>query len=180
MHYLDIGNGERLPRERLAPLPPELASTPPLAHLCVLSHVAFGASGRARTEHASAAEALFASLVSGGTAMNARIDERRRAPDAPWDPDASPEWHVSLGGDLGGTARDGVAEGADDESVNAAMVAAGLARVDRRSAKDPVARIFDAQERARRERRGMWEYGDVDSDDDEEESPRRRARGGRR
>ena len=175
VHYRDFGNGERLPRERLAPLAPELASTPPLAHLCVLSHVAFAKGDRARD-----AEALFASLVSGGGATDARIDRRFAAPDAPWDPDASPEWHVTLGGDLG-TARDGVAEGADDESVNAAMVAAGLARVDRRSARDPVAaHLVDAQERARRERRGMWEYGDVDSDDDEEERPKAPGAWGRR
>ncbi|ACO66294.1 predicted protein [Micromonas commoda] len=160
VHYRDFGNGERLPRERLAPLPPELASTPPLAHLCVLSHVAIAAGERSRD-----AEALFASLVSGGGAMDARIDRRLRAPDAPWDPDASPEWH-----------------GAEsDQSVNAAMVAAGLARVDRRSAKDPSAtHLLDAQERARRERRGMWEYGDVDSDDDEEERPKAPGAWGRR
>ena len=182
VHYRDFGNGERLPRERLAPLPPELASTPPLAHLCVLSHVAI-----ARGERSRDAEALFASLVSGGGAMDARIDRRLRAPDAPWDPDASPEWHVTLGGDFG-TGADGGAEGADgaegaesDQSVNAAMVAAGLARVDRRSAKDPSAtHLLDAQERARRERRGMWEYGDVDSDDDEEERPKAPGAWGRR
>lgn len=195
VHYSDFGNGETLPRDRLAPLAPELASTPPLAHLCVLSHVAFGASGRARTEHASAAEALFASLVSGGTAMNARIDERRRAPDSPWDPDAAPEWHVTLGGDFGdepggadmegadreGADMEGADPGAEGESVNAAMVAAGLARVDRRSAKDPSAKnLLDAMERARRERRGMWEYGDVDSDDEEEERPKAPGAWGRR
>ena len=62
-----------------------------------------------------------------------------------------------------------------------AMVAAGLARVDRRSARDPVAaHLVDAQERARRERRGMWEYGDVDSDDDEEERPKAPGAWGRR
>ena len=72
-------------------------------------------------------------------------------------------------------------EGAEGESVNAAMVAAGLARVDRRSARDPVAaHLVDAQERARRERRGMWEYGDVDSDDDEEERPKAPGAWGRR
>ena len=49
VHYSDFGNGERLPRERLAPLPPELASTPPLAHLCVLSHVALARRGERRS-----------------------------------------------------------------------------------------------------------------------------------
>lgn len=51
------------------------------------------------------------------------------------------------------------------------MLRAGFARVDRRAASRRVDRavldaMLDAQERARRDRAGMWEYGDVDSDND--------------
>jgi staphylococcal nuclease domain-containing protein 1 len=49
-------------------------------------------------------------------------------------------------------------------SVNETLVAEGLARVER-TAKS--AALREAQERARTARAGMWEYGDVDSDDDE-------------
>jgi staphylococcal nuclease domain-containing protein 1 len=57
-------------------------------------------------------------------------------------------------------------------SVNETLVAEGLCRADGRkdggSAPPELReRLAAAQERARVDRAGMWEYGDVDSDDEE-------------
>jgi staphylococcal nuclease domain-containing protein 1 len=55
-------------------------------------------------------------------------------------------------------------------SVNETLVAEGLCRADRQKLVSSSAfakRLFAAQERARADRAGMWEYGDVDSDDDD-------------
>ena len=46
------------------------------------------------------------------------------------------------------------------------LVSEGLARVEKRVTNLPLA---EAMETARHARAGMWEYGDVDSDDDEPE-----------
>jgi staphylococcal nuclease domain-containing protein 1 len=55
-------------------------------------------------------------------------------------------------------------------SVNETLVAEGLCRADGRKDVAPPElreRLAAAQERARVDRAGMWEYGDVDSDDEE-------------
>ena len=107
-----------------------------------------------------------------------------RVPDAPWDPDAQPEWRVTLGVDPDAGADDDAGDDADDgsvQSVNAKMVSAGLARLERWVRKDPAAKVLvNAETRARRDRVGMWEYGDVDSDDEEEERPKAPGAWGRR
>lgn len=52
--------------------------------------------------------------------------------------------------------------------MNQQMVAEGFARVEKRAAKKPAAKaLLEAQETARKARLGIWEYGDVDSDEDE-------------
>ena len=188
-----------LPRDRLAPLAPELASTPPLAHLCVLSHVAFGASGRA-TEHASAAEALFASLVSGGVAMDARIDRKTPGAGCAVGPGrgARVARHArrrlrgrTRGCRQGGCRQGGCRQGGCRHGGcrPGSRGRIGQRRDGRRGSRarrstlgegSSAKNLLDAMERARRERRGMWEYGDVDSDDEEEERPKAPGAWGRR
>ena len=53
--------------------------------------------------------------------------------------------------------------------MNEAMVADGYARADKTLKLKPgvFQALLVAQERARKSRAGMWEYGDVDSDDEE-------------
>jgi len=135
-------------------------------------------------EYGNQAAGYFAQLANG-RALPARIDQRERGPTAkPWEPDAAPEWHVTLGyyaekksADKADAADADGAGGADDEedtadaaeaSVNENMLAEGLARLEKWAAKKPAARLLvEAQEEARAARRNLWEYGDVDSDDDE-------------
>lgn len=62
----------------------------------------------------------------------------------------------------------------------------GLARLERRRRWESKERqaVFDNldsyQERARTKRLGMWEYGDIQSDDEDMGPPVRKAGGGRR
>ena len=114
------------------------------------------------------------------------MDRARAAPAKPWDAEAEAEWLVTLGvGEHAAAADDAAAavgakgpgpDGATGESlpsvvsVNETLVAEGLCRADGRKDVAPPElreRLAAAQERARVDRAGMWEYGDVDSDDEE-------------
>ena len=182
VHFGDFGNGERLPAARLRAIDPSLAfhALPPLARLCALSGVKapgadYAADAAARLGH-----------LAGGRPTPSRVDRARAAPAKPWDAEAEAEWLVTLGvGEHAAAADDAPAavgakgpgpDGATGESlpsvvsVNETLVAEGLCRADGRKDVAPPElreRLAAAQERARVDRAGMWEYGDVDSDDEE-------------
>jgi staphylococcal nuclease domain-containing protein 1 len=182
VHFGDFGNGERLPAARLRAIDPSLAfhALPALARLCALSGVkAPGA------DYAADAAARLGQLA-GGRPTPSRLDRARAAPAKPWDAEAEAEWLVTLGvGEHAAAADDAPAavgakgpgpDGATGESlpsvvsVNETLVAEGLCRADGRKDVAPPElreRLAAAQERARVDRAGMWEYGDVDSDDEE-------------
>lgn len=175
--YCDFGNSEALPLTRLRPLSAELAAPPPQAHLCTLSMVRCPALD---DEHGHQSAVYLAQSINGG-AFTARVDQRMQRPSKPWEVDAAPELHVWLtkpvssggGGESGG--EDGAAAVEDaGPSVNEAVVEAGLGRVEKWAAKRKAAALLlKAQESARAARAGVWEYGDVDSDDDEPAAPAR-------
>lgn len=71
--------------------------------------------------------------------------------------------------------KDGEGEGDEcRDSVQAEMVGRGLARVDksagtrRQQEKEEVAALREEEEHARKDRVGLWEYGDVGSDDEDQ------------
>ena len=190
VHFGDFGNRERLPATRLRPVDPSLGfhALPALAHVCALRGVKAPAPG---ADYAADAAGRLADLA-GGRLTPSRVDRAFAAPAKPWDDDAAPEWLVTLGvdpledekGSSGTTSKADGLDG-DDEvdtadataespvsvvSVNETLVAEGLCRADRQKLVSSSAfakRLFAAQERARADRAGMWEYGDVDSDDDD-------------
>ena len=178
VHFGDFGNSERLPATRLRAVDPSLAfhAVPPLARLCELSGVK---PPSAANEYAGDAAARLGDLAGGRPTPSRR--DRAFAPSAkPWDPEAAPEWLVTLGAEdaPGGPGSDGGGGSDSPESpraaagavsVNETLVAEGLCRADGRSAGDSELRerLMAAQESARADRAGMWEYGDVDSDDEE-------------
>lgn len=56
----------------------------------------------------------------------------------------------------------------------------GLARQEKRWIPKPVLEELEkSQTEAREKRRGMWEYGDIESDDEESAPPMRKAAGKR-
>jgi staphylococcal nuclease domain-containing protein 1 len=190
VHFGDFGNRERLPATRLRPVDPSLGfhALPALAHLCALRGVKAPAPG---ADYAADAAGRLADLA-GGRLTPSRVDRAFAAPAKPWDDDAAPELLVTLGVDpledeksSSGTTSKADGLDGDDEvdtadataespvsvvSVNETLVAEGLCRADRQKLVSSSAfakRLFAAQERARADRAGMWEYGDVDSDDDD-------------
>ena len=166
--YVDYGNVETLAADRLRPLDPSvsLAATPAAARLCRLTHLR--APGAAEEYGEESARALGA--MAGGRSLLARVDRAGDAPREPWDAAAVPQFYVTLG-----TSKTPETSGEDSgeedtapPTVNERMAAEGLARLERGAAKRADARtLVEAQETARRERRHMWEYGDVESDDEE-------------
>jgi len=162
--YCDYGNGEALPPSRVRPLDPSLAPFPPLAKLCALAGVKPAPDDFGR----DALDNLRA--LAMGRALFSRVESAHAAPHAPWDPDASPEWTVTLGARRDEKSGEGGEKNDEDRpSVNEAMVADGYARADKTLKLKPgvFQALLVAQERARKSRAGMWEYGDVDSDDEE-------------
>lgn len=159
--YCDFGNVEELPFKRLRPLNQSISLTaiPPMANYCALSFLKIP---RIESEYGYQAASHIGSLLSG-QAFHARVDARERFPTTkPWEADATPAFSLTLFP---------TAEASPESSIALDVLRAGFARVDRRAASRRVDRavldaMLDAQERARRDRAGMWEYGDVDSDDE--------------
>ena len=181
--YVDYGNAETIAADRLRPLDPSLslAAMPAAARLCRLTHLR--APGPAQEYGAEAARALGA--MAGGRSLLARVDRAGAAPQEPWDADAVPQFWVTLGVAETPEASNEDSGGEDGDAapptVNQRMAAEGLARLERGAAKRTDARaLVEAQETARRERRCMWEYGDVDSDDDEPQAGPKPGAWGRR
>lgn len=185
VHYGDFGNFERLPASRTRPIDPSLsfAQVPPLAKLCQLAHIK---APSILKDYGSDAAARLGDLA-GGRPTPSRVERKFSSPDKPWDSSAQPEWLVTLGvypregedanedGELNEDAND--SSHPRQPSVNETLVTEGLARVER-SVTNTV--LTQAQETARRDRNGMWEYGDVDSDDEEPSAAKPGAWGRRR
>ncbi|CAI0449766.1 unnamed protein product [Linum tenue] len=171
--YIDYGNQEEVTYANLRPIEPALSSAPPLAQLCTLAYVRvpdldqdFGPD---------AAEFLSANTLSTSKEFRAKIEERD-----------------SIGGKVKGQGTGPILSvtlvAVDAEiSVNTALVQEGLARIEKRRKWDQKDRkvaldnLEKFQDEARSARRGMWEYGDVESDEEDVAAPpARKAGGGRR
>ncbi|KAK2974139.1 hypothetical protein RJ640_021430, partial [Escallonia rubra] len=157
--YIDYGNQEEVTYSRLRPLDPSVSSAPGLAQLCSLAHVKVPSKDEDYWEEA--AEYLSDLTLNGPNEFKAVIEER----------DTS-------GGKVKGqgTGTILVVTLVDPEtstSVNAVMLKEGAARLEKRKKwefKDKQ-QILDELEKlqteARKERLGIWVYGDVQSDDEE-------------
>ncbi|CAI0547988.1 unnamed protein product [Linum tenue] len=169
--YIDYGNQEEVPYANLRPIEPALSSAPGLAQLCTLAYVRvpdldedFGPD---------AAEFLSANTLSTSKEFRAKIEERDTIGGKVKGQGTGPILSVTL-----------VAVDAEI-SVNTALVQEGLARMEKRRKWDPKDRkvaldnLEKFQDEARSARRGMWEYGDVESDDEDVGAPPARKAGGR-
>ena len=141
--FIDYGNTDVVKADRLKPLDPTLGpkEMSPQALECKLAYLVAlpstdGADGEA------AAAALW--NEAGGQCLTARVEERQ-----------GDVLIISL-------SNKGI-------NINEEMVAAGLLRVGKewvpKRAMALVASMKKAEEGARKERLGMWRYGDVDEDD---------------
>lgn len=159
--FEDFGNRERVKSKDLRSCPPSLAAVPPQAHLAQL---AFVKAPQLDAEYGLEAAQLLSDLLGDGKCIAAFVEQReRQAPPAgaKWGATAPPKLHLTMLG----------TDGSIEEGPNAQLLAAGLARFVpqpiAQGAEEVVAALRDAEEVARKRRRGIWQYGDIDESDEE-------------
>lgn len=171
--FVDYGNRERLPSDRIKPCDTALAAVPAQSKAAQLAYLRIPALDE---EFGQDAAAALAQLVGSGKRLRASVIGRER-------PVGGPKHPARAAGKMVVVLKE---EGAE-RSINAEMLAAGMARLPSlRKLRDPAAReavlkLQQYQEEARRAHRGIFEYGDPgDSDDEAEVARKPAARGGRR
>ncbi|KAJ0536778.1 putative micrococcal nuclease [Helianthus annuus] len=161
--YIDYGNQETVTYSQLRPLDPSVSSAPGLAQLCQLAYLKVPTLEEDYGQEA--AMYLSENTLSEPKAFKAVIEER----------DAS-------GGKVKGQGTGNILlvtliDEESDTSINSIMLKGGVARLEKRRRWEPKDRqqMLDELEKfqaeARTKRLGMWEYGDIESDDDENPLP---------
>lgn len=168
--YIDYGNQEVVSYSQLRPIDPSVSSAPGLAHLCSLAYIKVPSLEEDFGQEA--AEYLSEHTLNGPKEFRAKVEERDTSGGKVKGQGTGTNLIVTL-----------VAVDAEI-SINAAMLQEGLARLEKRKKWDFKERqlaldnLEKFQEEARTARRGIWQYGDIQSDD-EDTAPVRKA-GGRR
>jgi staphylococcal nuclease domain-containing protein 1 len=169
--YIDYGNQEIIPYCELRPLDPSVSAAPGLAQLCSLAFVKV--PGLSDDYGQEAAFRLSELLLSAPKEFRAVIEDK----------DTS-------GGKVKGQGTGTVflltlIDTEAEMSINAIMLQEGLGRLEKRRRFETKDRqlAFDELEKyqteARGKRLGMWEYGDIASDDEDNAPPARKAAGKR-
>ncbi|KAL1196830.1 Ribonuclease TUDOR 1 [Cardamine amara subsp. amara] len=169
--YIDYGNQEVVPYSAIRPIDPSVSAAPGLAQLCRLAYLKV--PSLEEDFGPEAAEYFHTVTLGSGKEFKAVIEERDTSGGKVKGQGTGTEFAVTL-------------IAVDDEiSVNAAMLQEGIARMEKRKKwehKDKKAALDSLekfQEEARKSRIGIWQYGDIESDD-EDTGPARKAAGGRR
>ncbi|KAG5014400.1 hypothetical protein JHK82_020087 [Glycine max] len=169
--YIDYGNQEVVPYSQLRPIDPSVSAAPGIAQLCSLAYVKVPNLEEDFGEEA--AEYLSELTLNSGKEFRAKVEERDTSGGKAKGQGTGPVLAVTL------VAVD------SDISVNAAMLQEGLARLEKRNRWDRKERqqaldnLDPFQGEARTNRCGMWQYGDIQSDDEDTAPPARKA-GGRK
>lgn len=169
--YIDYGNQEIVPYNRLRPLPPSVHSVPGLAQLCSLAFIKIPSLDEDYGQEA--AEYLSELTLGTPREFRAMIEEKDTSTGKTKGQGTGTVLLVTLVDVEAGS------------SVNAAMLKAGLARLEKRNRWDTnetrsaLDNLEEFQEEAKRSRSGMWEYGDIQSDEEDSAPPARKAAGKR-
>ncbi|GMY15245.1 ribonuclease TUDOR 1 [Fagus crenata] len=170
--YIDYGNQEVVQYSQLRPLESSVSSSPGLAQLCSLAYIKVPSLEEDFGQEA--AEYLSEHILNSAKEFRAKVEER--------DTSGGKVKAQGTGATLVVTL---VAVDAEI-SINAAILQEGLARTEKRKKWDHKDRqlaldnLEKFQDEARTARRGMWQYGDIQSDDEDTGPPVRKAGGGRR
>lgn len=180
MLFLDFGNKDRVPASAVRPSPPELTAVPPQAHVAALAYVR---APELDADYGVEAAQALSEMVGNGKKLRAIIEARERPPGAPgatkgWGnnsaaPPSIGQYKLLLTILLG----DEATPEDYNNSVNCQLVSQGLARVvePRRGRLGPTGEAGDvyeavraAQDDARADHVGIFEYGDPGSDDEDD------------
>ncbi|XP_076893622.1 ribonuclease TUDOR 2-like [Bidens hawaiensis] len=161
--YIDYGNQEAVTYSQLRPLHPSVSSAPGLAQLCQLAYLKVPSLEEDYGQEA--AMHLSENTLSEPKVFKAVIEDRDNS-----------------GGKVKGQGTGNILlvtliDAEADTSINAIMLKGGVARLEKRRRWEPkdIQQMLDElekyQDEARTKRYGMWEYGDIESDDEENPLP---------
>uniref|UniRef100_A0A1J3DI37 Ribonuclease n=1 Tax=Noccaea caerulescens TaxID=107243 RepID=A0A1J3DI37_NOCCA len=167
--YIDYGNQETVPYTAIRPIDPSVSSAPGLAQLCRLAYLKV--PSLEEDFGPEAGEYLHTVTLGSGKEFRAVVEERDTSGGKVKGQGTGAELVVTL-------------IAVDDEiSVNAAMLQEGIARLEKRRKWEPKYKqaALDAlekfQEEARKSRTGIWQYGDIQSDDEDSVPVKKPGRG---
>ncbi|XVF49480.1 hypothetical protein PTKIN_Ptkin04bG0016200 [Pterospermum kingtungense] len=170
--YIDYGNQEEVPYSQLRPLDPSVSTSPGLAQLCSLAFLKVPTLDDEFGHEA--AQYLSEQTLGSSLQFKAMIEEKDTSGGKVKGQGTGTILIVTL-----------VAE-KSELSINAAMLQEGLARLEKRKRYESKERksVLDSletfQNEAKTARRGIWHYGDVESDDEEFPQVTAKKTGGRR
>ncbi|CAA7035138.1 unnamed protein product [Microthlaspi erraticum] len=167
--YIDYGNQETVPYTAIRPIDPSVSSAAGLAQLCRLAYLKV--PSLEEDFGPEAGEYLHTVTLGSGKEFKAVVEERDTSGGKVKGQGTGTELVVTL-------------IAVDDEiSVNAAMLQEGIARLEKRRKWEPKYKqaALDAlekfQEEARKSRTGIWQYGDIESDDEDSVPVKKPGRG---
>ncbi|CAI9773683.1 unnamed protein product [Fraxinus pennsylvanica] len=169
--YVDYGNQEAVTFSQLRPIDHSVSSAPGVAQLCSLAYLKVPTLEEDYGQEA--AFRLSEHLLSGPKEFKAIIEERDTSGGKVKGQGTGTIFMVTL------------IDPEADASINATMLQDGLARLEKRrrwESKDrqlAMDELEKFQTEARDKRLGMWEYGDIESDDEESAPPLRKSAGKR-
>ncbi|KAG6383090.1 hypothetical protein SASPL_157160 [Salvia splendens] len=168
--YIDYGNQEIVPYSQLRPLDASVSAAPGLAQLCSLAFIKV--PSLAEDYGQEAAIRLSEHLLSTPKEFRAIIEEKDTSGGKVKGQGTGTVFLVTL------------VDSESETSINGVMLQEGLGRLEKRRRWEPkdkqqaMDELEKFQTEAREKRLGMWEYGDIASDDDEA-PPLRKAAGKR-